>query len=154
MPSVLQLTSCLPFLISKHGAKDLKPNARNPCSYSEFLFCFLNQGRFTWCHDSILVHILKQLKNAIGTNSNNIQIFSDMPGFTTTGGALPVNIIVSKLRPDIVIVKTKKKFVHLSELTVPFEHYIYKAHERKTHKYANLVLDISQNGYNCNLTYI
>ena len=115
---------------------------------------FLNQGRFTWRHDSILVHILKQLKNAIGINSNNIQIFSDMPGFTTTGGTLPVNIIVSKLRPDIVIVNTKKKFVHLVELTVPFEHNISKAHERKTHKYADLVLDISQNGYNCNLTCI
>ena len=115
---------------------------------------FLNQGRFTWRHDSILVHILKQLKNAIGTNSNNIQIFSDMPGFTTTGGTLPVNIIVSKLRPDIVIVNTIKKFVHLVELTVPFEHNIFKAHERKTHKYADLVLDISQNGYNCNLTCI
>ena len=77
-----------------------------------------------------------------------------MPGFTTTEGTLPVNIIVSKLRPDIVIVNTKKKFVHLVELTVPFEHYISKAHELKTHKYADLVLDISQNGYNCNLTCI
>ena len=77
-----------------------------------------------------------------------------MPGFTTTGGTLPVNIIVSKLRPDIVIVNTKKKFVHLVELTVPFEHNISKAHERKIHKYADLVLDISQNGYNCNLTCI
>ena len=77
-----------------------------------------------------------------------------MPGFTMTGGTLPVNIIVSKLRPDIVIVNTKKKFVHLVELTVPFEHNISKAHERKTHKYADLVLDISQNGYNCNLTCI
>ena len=29
---------------------------------------------------------------------------------------------------------------------MPFEH---NEHERKTHKYAKLVLDISQNGYNC-----
>ena len=77
-----------------------------------------------------------------------------MHGFTTTGGTLPVNIIVSKLRPDIVLVNSKKKSVHLVELTVPFEHNISKAHERKTHKYADLVLDISQNGYNCSLTCI
>ena len=76
-----------------------------------------------------------------------------MPGFTTTGGTLPVNI-VSKLLPDIVIVNTNKKSFHLVELTVPFERNIPKAHERKTHKYADLVLDISQNGYNCNLTCI
>ena len=36
----------------------------------------------------------------------NTQIFSDMPDFTTTGGTLPANIIVSKLRPDIVIIYT------------------------------------------------
>ena len=54
----------------------------------------------------------------------------------------------------MVIVNTKKKSVHLVELTVPFEHNISKAHERKTHKYADLVLDISQNGYNCKLTCI
>ena len=31
---------------------------------------------------------------------------------TTTGGTLTVKIIVSKLRPDIVIVNTKKKSIH------------------------------------------
>ena len=78
-------------------------------------------------------------------------------------GALPVNTIVSKLRPDIVIVNNNKKSVYLVELNVSFEqvelnvsfqHIISKVHERKTHKYADLVLKISQNGYNCNLTCI
>lgn len=40
------------------------------------------------------------------------------------------------------------------ELTVPFEQNMSKAHDRKHQKYANLVADISQNGYNCNLTCI
>ena len=115
---------------------------------------FLSQGRFTWRHDSILVNMLKQLKNAICTNSNSIHFFFDMPGCTTTGGTFPVNIIFSKLRPYIVIVNTKRKSVHLVKLTVPFEHNISKAHERKTHKYADMVFDISQTGYNCNLTCI
>ena len=98
--------------------------------------------------------IFDNIEILIGTNSNNIQFFSDMPGFTTTWGILPVNIIVLKLRLDIVIVNTKKKSIHLVELTVPFEHNISKAHEPKPHKYADPVLDIFQNGYNCNLTCI
>ncbi|XP_072021768.1 uncharacterized protein [Amphiura filiformis] len=77
-----------------------------------------------------------------------------MPGFTTTGGTLPVNVIVSKLRPDIVIINTEKKYAHLVELTVPFEQNISKAHERKTQKYTDLISDISGNGFTCNLTCI
>ena len=130
------------------GNQETLVHILNACSVS------LKQGRFTWRHDSILVHLLKTLKNASGSNSSNIQIFSDMPGFTTTGGTLPVHIVVSKLRPDIVIVNNKTKSVHLVELTVPFEHNISKAHERKTQKYADLVSDITQNGYKCTLTCV
>ena len=74
-----------------------------------------------------------------------------MRGYTTTGGSLPVNIVVSKLRPDIVMVNTKKKSVHLLELTVPFEENISKAHERKHIKYTDLVSDITDTGYKCDL---
>ena len=77
-----------------------------------------------------------------------------MTGFTTTGGTLPANIIVSKLRPDIVIINTKNNSVHLVELTVPFEQNINKAHERKINKYSDLTSDISDNGYTCDLTCI
>ena len=69
-------------------------------------------------------------------------------------GTFLANIIVSKLHPDIVIFNTIKKSVYLVELTVPFEQNISKAHKRKAHKYADLVLDISKNGYNCNLACI
>ena len=74
-----------------------------------------------------------------------------MPGFTTTGGTLLENMIVLKFRPDIIMVNTKKKSVHLVELTVPFEHNMSKTHVCKTHKYADLILNIFQNGY-CDLT--
>ena len=97
---------------------------------------------------------MKHHKNAIGPNSKNTLIFSDMPCFNTTGSTLPANITVSKLRPDIVIINTQTKHVNLVELTVPSEQNISEAHERKHKEYANLVADISQNGYNCNLTCI
>lgn len=118
----------------------------NNCSIS------LNQGRYTWRHNSILRHILTNLKGLIGTENNDVLIFSDLSGFTTTGGTLPVNVIVSKLKPDIVIQNTKEKSIHLVELTVPFETNIKKAHDRKHKKYIDLVSDISDNGFTCDLT--
>ena len=80
----------------KTWRKDHQPNANfggnqetlvrilNSCSV------FFNQGRFTWRHDSILVHIPKALKNAIGTNSN-IQIFVRYAWLYHHGGTLPLS---------------------------------------------------------------
>ena len=42
-------------------------------------------------------------------------------GYTTTGGTLPVDVIVSKLKPDMVFYNKKDNTIHLVELTVPFE---------------------------------
>ena len=69
----------------------------NNCSTS------LNQGRYTWRHNSILRHTLTTIKGLIGSENNDITIFSDLASFTTTGDTLPVNVIVSKLKPDMVI---------------------------------------------------
>jgi len=77
-------------------------------------------------------------------------MYSDISGFTTTGGTLPANVIISSLKPDIVI--QNEETIHLVELTVPFETNIQKAHARKTQKYSDLVSDISDNGFNCDLT--
>jgi hypothetical protein len=81
-----------------------------------------------------------------------MQIFSDLAGFTTTGGTLPVNVIVTKLKPDIVIYNKHANSIHLVELTVPFESNITKAHDRKSKKYLDLVADIEDNGFACDLT--
>ena len=91
------------------------------------------------------------LKGLITTDNDTV-IFSDLAGFTTTGGTLPVNIIVSKLKPDIVIFNKQRKSIHLVELTVPFEPNIAKAHDRKQGKYLDLVSDITDNGFACDLT--
>ena len=58
--------------------------------------------------------------------------FSDIGGYTTTGGTLPVDVIVSKLKPDMVFYNKKDNTIHLVELTVPFEKKNPpKAHDRK-----------------------
>ena len=65
---------------------------------------------------------------------------------------MPVNVIVSKLKPDMVIYNRTDNAIHLVELTVPFETNIIKAHDRKQKKYLDLVSDIEDNGFICDLT--
>ena len=112
----------------------------------------LNQGRYTWRHNSILKHMLTALKGFIEPTNNDLSLFSDIGGYTTTGGTLPVDVIVSKLKPDMVFYNKKDNTIHLVELTVPFEKNIQKAHDRKAQKYRDLVSDILDNGFTCDLT--
>ena len=57
-----------------------------------------------------------------------------------------------KLKPDMVFYNKKDNTIHLVELTVPFENNIQKAHDRKAQKYRDLVSDILDNGFICDLT--
>ena len=71
----------------------------------------LNQGRYTWRHNSILKHMLTALKGFIEPTNNDLSLFSDIGGYTTTGGTLPVDVIVSKLKPDMVFYNKKDNTV-------------------------------------------
>ena len=46
----------------------------------------------------------------------------------------------------------KDNIIHLVELTVPFESNIQKVHDRKAKKYRDLVSDILDNEFTCDLT--
>ena len=54
------------------------------------------------------------------------------------GGTVPQSVVVTTLKPDIVINEKKKKKVTVFELTVPAEHRIETANELKQEKYAHL----------------
>ena len=86
--------------------------------------------------------MLTALKGFIEPTNKDLSLFSDIGGYTTTGGTLPVDVIVSKLKPDMVFYNKKDNTIHLVELTVPFETNIQKAHDRKAQKYRDLVSDI------------
>ena len=113
----------------------------NNCSIS------LNQGRYTWRHDSILSHIVLTISKLIP--KEKFTMYADIPGYKTNGGTIPPNILPTSLKPDIVIVNNTEKSVHIFELTVPFETNINSAHERKISKYLTIQSDIIQNGYKC-----
>ena len=115
----------------------------------------LQEGRYTYRHDNILQYISDCLDRVKFT------CYVDIPGCQTpAGGTLPPNIVVTTLRPDIVIIDKQKKEVNIFELTVPGETRIKISHNLKYQKYQHLNSDIgshtvniipfeigSQNGY-------
>lgn len=112
----------------------------------------LNQGRFTWRHNSVLSIILSRLHDVISDHSSHgIQIFADISSWTVGGGTIPPNVLATSQRPDLVLVDAAKKRILIMELTVPFEMNINDAHNRKMDRYGSLVLDLQTAGYRTEL---
>ena len=56
-------------------------------------------------------------------DTSQYKVHSDLPGHeTSNGGSLPPSMVVTNLKPDIVIIDDKKKEAKLFELTCPIEH--------------------------------
>ena len=115
----------------------------NNCSVS------LNQGRYTWRHDSILRHIV-QLLQAPSTKSD-VKMYADIDGITSSGGTIPAYILPTSQRPDLFLYNEKAKKAIIAERTVPFEPNIPKAHEIKQSRYAGLLSDLNRAGVNTSL---
>ena len=98
----------------------------------------LDQGRYTYRHDSILYFIVSKI------DKTKFTVYSDINGYqTTNGGTVPVTMAVTELKPDIVIVNDKEKTVEIFELTVPFESNIKARNIYKSNKYAHFSRDIT-----------
>ena len=98
----------------------------------------LDQGRYTYRHDSILNFIVSKI------DQNQFTVYSDINGYqATNGGTIPVTMAVTQLKPDIVIVNEKEKTVDIFELTVPFESNIKARNIYKSNKYAHFSRDIT-----------
>ena len=89
---------------------------------------YLDQGRFTWRHDSVLQIIANSLLGARGTN-----LYADIPGFTS-----PSLITGNELRPDLLL-SIPQKCLYILELTVGFESNLLNNVTRKNFKYKELV---------------
>ena len=112
------------------GVKETTNHVLNCCVLA------LNEGRFTFRHDSVLHYIASCLDTA------KYDCYVDIPGHQhPNGGTLPPEVAVSTLKPDIVIVDKKKKSVAVFELTCPAEHRIATAHTLKANKYSHFESD-------------
>ena len=71
--------------------------------------------------------------------------YSDILGHQAPhGGTIPPNILVTRLRPDIVVIKEALKEVVVFELTCPWDSNIDRSHTYKEEKYASLIADLSR----------
>ena len=102
----------------------------------------LNQGRFTWRHNSVLSSIIDLIRPNL---KNGMRLYSDMPGYQAPhGGTVPPHVLVTAMKPDIVVVNELSQEVIVFELTCPWDTYIARSHAHKSEKYAPLVADLSQ----------
>ena len=89
---------------------------------------YLEQGRYTWRHNSILNFLATSLKAV-----NESTIYADIPGFLS-----PSIITGEKLRPDLLL-RTNNNYLYILELTVGFESNLETNATRKHSKYAPLL---------------
>ena len=100
-------------------------------------FCsvFLNQGRYTWRHNSVLNHLVLALGSAYSASDTPPQIFADLHGhLSSSNSTIPSHVLPTSLRPDLVLLFPNRKIYYL-ELTVPFETNILSARLRKSDRY-------------------
>ena len=71
---------------------------------------YLNEGRFTWRHNSALLFIANSLQSIVGST-----LYVDLPGFLS-----PCIVTGDAFRPDLLLVTADKRLFML-ELTVGFE---------------------------------
>ena len=136
----------------------------------------LNQGRYTWRHNKVLnelANILEQerVKKRTKPKKKVNYINFVTPGATVKPAAkidegllasaqdwilnvdlnsklvFPVEIVVTKLRPDMVMWSRSAKTVIIIELTVPWEERIEVAFERKRTKYDDLKNECERSGW-------
>ena len=108
---------------------------------------FLEQGRYTYRHNSVLKYIISVARSALVSTDSSI--YHDIPGEAgfTGGTTIPTVCSPTNLIPDLVIYWKNFKKIIILELTVPFEHGIDKAHQYKANKYCPLVSDIKSNDF-------
>ena len=112
----------------------------NFCSIS------LNQGRFTWRHNTVLNHITSTI---LQNKPDNLEVYSDISGLDTNGGTIPPDVLVTQSRPDLVLLDRNAKTIYLMELTCSFEKNFEAANLRKTIRYTPLKSDLEDKGYKC-----
>ncbi|CAB4009023.1 Hypothetical predicted protein [Paramuricea clavata] len=89
---------------------------------------YLDEGRFTWRHDSVLNFLASTL-----TAVKNSTLYADIPGFMN-----PSVLTGDRLRPDLLLV-TENRCLYILELTVGYESNLLVNANRKRQKYRDLI---------------
>ena len=64
----------------------------------------LDQGRFTWRHNSVLSSIIELIRPLL---HDGLSLYSDLPGFQAPhGGTIPPHVLTTALKPDLFLSST------------------------------------------------
>ena len=130
----------------KYSSSDKCKLCGNRGTTNHILNCckvMLETGRYTWRHNNLVNFIVNNV-------DKRFTVYSDLPGWEAPGGGtIPPALCVTNLKPDIVIVDTDTKTLHIYELTMPLSANIDTRHQKKTHKYTPFITDIT--GFKCKL---
>ena len=93
----------------------------------------LNQGRFTWRHDSVLQRLVWGIIH-VPALSKDERLYADLPNHHVCHNpptTIPQDIVPTSARPDLIIIREKE--VLLLELTIPYNspESLSNAHQRK-----------------------
>ena len=133
--SGVSITHCLPTRknLSKWGLSSTSDCSF--CSSPETLLhtvagceTYLNEGRFTWRHDSVLNFLASTL-----TAVQNSRLYVDIPGSVN-----PSVLTGDNLRPDLLLA-IENECLYILELTVGFESNLQVNANRKRQKYLDLI---------------
>ena len=103
----------------------------------------LEQGRFTWRHNSVLSSMIELMRPKL---IDGFTLFSDLPGMQAPhGGTIPPHVLVTAFKPDMCLINESLSSIVIFELTCPWDRNINRSHEFKEEKYSALVTDLSQN---------
>ena len=92
---------------------------------------YLDQGRFTWRHDSVLHFIAQSFKAVQG-----VKLFSDLPGYLS-----PSILTGDTFRPDLLLL-LPLNCLYVLKLTVGYESNLYSNAIKKEKKYQQLMLEL------------
>ena len=81
----------------------------------------------------------------------NLLIYSDIDGHKINCGTIPVDILTTRTRPDIVLISRAEKKTDLLELSCSFDKNLEKGNLIKTKKYLDLKIDLEQAGWKTHL---
>ena len=120
----LSSTSACPFCFQPETLQHIISNFKS----------YLEDGRYTWRHNSVLLHLANSL-----SSFKNTSLFVDLPSFPS-----PSLVTRDSLRPDLVLILNNTS-VYLLELTVGFESNITINSDRKLAKYPPLFNSLRTN---------
>ena len=112
--------------------------------------CHVKMRLYTWRHDNILLQLRKFVSEHLPMCDVHCDILVENHTFREINVAtVPIDIYLTSLRPDLVVVDRANKYVTILELTVPFETNFTNAQERKCRKYSGVIAGIEEAGYKC-----